>query len=306
MSCFGHWWGGYSFGPRFSTGLVPWFVVIDNSRRTGETVCAGPSELRVRASGKALELSVGALLLFVSIAINALGAADRNTSLWNVQPQNIDSHPDRNWDWRQPQFLAGFLHPPFPNVVPLLQQPQLMRRNRESELFFWYGWSIGRTPISLDRRVRCALVFAMAHPVDTQLTMRVVGFIVPGRPRQRVTVALNATPVGKFEIADNLAREYELQLPATVLRDQNVLTFTLPDAASPQSLRLGNDPRKLGLAMYWLRFTARYPRHQWPRPTKWNCLAGGAILVVSRLWLCPQDIRKQSRHRRPDDRSRSG
>src|ERR1700730_10520406 len=28
MSCYDHWWGGYSYGPRFSTSLVPWFVVL--------------------------------------------------------------------------------------------------------------------------------------------------------------------------------------------------------------------------------------------------------------------------------------
>jgi hypothetical protein len=87
--------------------------------------------------------------------------------------------------------------------------------------------------------------------------MRVVGFIVPGQPRQRVTVTLNATVVARFEIVDDRPHEYSIQLPATVIREQNVLTFNLPDAASPESLRLGKDTRKLGLAMYSLKFRAR-------------------------------------------------
>ena len=54
-----------------------------------------------------------------------------------------------------------------------------------------------------------------------------------------------------------LEREYQIELPARMLRSQNVLTFTLPDATSPQRLGLSKDSRKLGLALYWLKFTAR-------------------------------------------------
>jgi hypothetical protein len=64
-----------------------------------------------------MELSLGALLLVASISINAFGAADRDTALWNIRPQNIDLHPERNWDWREPQFLA-LLQPPSLDAVP--------------------------------------------------------------------------------------------------------------------------------------------------------------------------------------------
>src|SRR6202022_2765470 len=115
--------------------------------------------------------------------------------------------------------------PPFPDVVPLLQE-QIDVTRPESDPFFWYGWSPAEQQFRWTDGYEATLVFVMEHPGDTQLTMRVVGFIVPGRPRQRVTVALNATPLGKFEIADNLAREYTIQLPASALRDRNVVTFT--------------------------------------------------------------------------------
>ena len=35
VSCLIHWWGGHSFGARFSTGLVPWFVLLAMLRFTG-------------------------------------------------------------------------------------------------------------------------------------------------------------------------------------------------------------------------------------------------------------------------------
>ena len=203
MSCFGHWWGGYSYGPRFSTGLVPWFVVVAVLAVQARRICLEKHGPAISRLGKKLELSVGALLLLASIAINAFGAADRNTALWNVRPQNIDLHPERNWDWRQPQFLAGFLHPPFPDVVPPVQE-QIDVTKPESDPFFWYGWSAAEPQFRWNDGYEAALVFAMSNPRDTLLTMKATGFLVPGRAKQRVSIALNATVVGNFEIADDL------------------------------------------------------------------------------------------------------
>jgi hypothetical protein len=39
------------------------------------------------------------------------------------------------------------------------------------------------------------------------------------------------------------------------LKQQNILTFRLPNAASPESLRLSIDQRQLGLAVKWIKFS---------------------------------------------------
>lgn len=256
MSCFGHWWGGYSYGPRFSTGLAPWFVVLAILGVQARRIALAKDAQDFSRLGKGLELSVGALLLSVSVAINAFGAADRNTAYWNVRPQNIDLHPERNWDWRQPQFLAGVLHPPFPDAVPLLPE-QIDVTKPESDPFFWYGWSAAEPQFRWTDGHEATLVFAIKNPRDTLLTLKAGGFVVPGRPTQRVSVALNGQVLKDFTITDELAREYTFELPAGLLKEKNVLTFTLLDAQSPQSLGLSKDPRELGLALYWLKFTAR-------------------------------------------------
>ena len=256
MSCFGHWWGGYSYGPRFSTGLVPWFVVVAILGVQARRLWIEKHSEAVTQLIRGLEASAGVVLLLASVAINGLGAVDRNTVLWNVRPRNIDLHPERNWDWRQPQFLAGFLHPPIPDVVPPLLE-QIDATKAEAEPFLWYGWSAAESQFRWNDGSEAALVFAMQSPRDTILTMRAGGFVVPGSAQQRVRVALNGQVLRNFSILDEPAREYTIELPASLLREKNVLTFTLPDARSPQSLGLGNDPRKLGLALYWLKFTAR-------------------------------------------------
>ena len=106
VSSFNHWWGGHSFGPRLTTGLVPWFVLLGilgvgaMLRQREERASASPARWRI-------ELACGVLLVLASAFINTRGATSHATWLWNMRPAEIDQHPERLWDWNQPQFLAG-------------------------------------------------------------------------------------------------------------------------------------------------------------------------------------------------------
>jgi hypothetical protein len=113
VSSFNHWWGGHSFGPRFTTGLVPWFVLLGT---LGTSAMLKWREEKAEASrvGWRAQLACGALLLVMSAFINTRGATSHATWLWNMRPLEIDQHPERLWDWRQPQFLAGILPAPPP------------------------------------------------------------------------------------------------------------------------------------------------------------------------------------------------
>jgi hypothetical protein len=92
-----HWWGGYQYGPRLFTDVVPFLVlmavpVIDNAFRD--------------ASRRPLLAAGTAALLLWSVFANAEGALFRSTTCWNVTP-DVDSHPGRVWSWSDPQVLAG-------------------------------------------------------------------------------------------------------------------------------------------------------------------------------------------------------
>lgn len=105
VSGFSPWWAGHAYGPRYSTGLVPWFAVLGivalKSRLTW--IEKHPATKRVF---RTIELVAGGLLLFGSLFINALGATAHRTWLWNSRPVNVDASPERVWDWKHPQFLA--------------------------------------------------------------------------------------------------------------------------------------------------------------------------------------------------------
>lgn len=95
VSSFPIWWGGFSFGPRLLTDAVPWFVLL--------TIIGLKAALR---NLRGPEFVAGALLLALSIGINGRGAISEATAMWNVRPASVDEHPERLWDWRDPQFLA--------------------------------------------------------------------------------------------------------------------------------------------------------------------------------------------------------
>jgi hypothetical protein len=105
-SGFPHWYGGHSYGPRLMTGVVPWLVLLG---AFGVQAMLTECEKRVsvkRPASWRRQNALGAALLLVSMIINALGATEHATSLWNIRPVDVDQQPARIWDWRHPQFLA--------------------------------------------------------------------------------------------------------------------------------------------------------------------------------------------------------
>lgn len=54
---------------------------------------------------------------------------------------------------------------------------------------------------------------------------------------------------GRLELFEAIPRVFEVELPAGVLTRGNVLTFGLPDAASPRNFGIDADECRLGIAV---------------------------------------------------------
>lgn len=246
------WWGGHAFGARFTTGLVPWFVLL--------AIIGIQAMLESRLSdsstnaNRRMELTAGATLLLLSITINGLGAIDRSTWTWNMRPSNIDQRPERLWDWRQPQFLAGFLRPPSPAAMSAIRFGSIDFSKPESDSYLWYGWSAAETEYRWTDGKEAALLFGLTPVTDIQLQMKLTPFLPKGKiSEQRVYLTLNGQRMETLVLKKDEASEYKLILPKEVLRERNLLIFGLPDANSPKSLGVSDDPRQLGIAMYWIQ-----------------------------------------------------
>jgi len=95
-----NWWAGHSYGPRFFTDitpifalfLIPWFEQWDGLSRFARVAFV--------------------TLALIGFAIHLRGGWSQAVIQWNVDPVNIDAHPERNWDWSDPPFLRWRVRDP--------------------------------------------------------------------------------------------------------------------------------------------------------------------------------------------------
>lgn len=251
ISGFAHWWGGASFGPRFSTDAVPWLVLLG--------IIGVRAMLNWREQNQpslvnwSVQLACGAILLVASIFINSRGALSLETWRWN--PGDVSQLGNKLWDWRQPQFLAGLIAPPLDrDYAPISVDRQIdFTKPEQSNQYLWYGWSNAEKDLRWTEGREATLVFALNNTSDLTLKMKVLPFIREGLiDQQRILIDLNGTPIDSVLFSQNQDAELSVSLPGNLLRRENILKFRLPDAASPELLKISTDQRMLGFAIYWI------------------------------------------------------
>ena len=103
------WWGGWSYGPRMLTDLLPylmyWLIPV-------VAVLFGSDHSNYKTPPLSASKVLWLRLTFIALAgfslvIHARGANITETFDWNRYPANVDIYPERLWDWRDVQFLRG-------------------------------------------------------------------------------------------------------------------------------------------------------------------------------------------------------
>jgi hypothetical protein len=240
----GDWWGGASYGPRYTSELVPWFVLL--------AVIAVDAMRQAQVRLTKLKI-IGGGLLTLSVFINARGALSPATWKW-TQPVSDEQMRALLWDWRHPQFLAGLQLPPAPVQAPLVESGLRLEFGTPAvEKYLWYGWSGPEPGFRWTDGHEAAIVFRTNPSKQHKFRIRAAPFIGGSVNAQKVTLTLNGERLREFELT--AGQEFELTIPASNLGTNNVLTFQLPNAASPRSLGLSDDDRLLGLRVEWLEFS---------------------------------------------------
>jgi len=250
------WWGGGCYGARLTTDLVPWFVLL--------TILGTSAMLRWKTRPEAhasmlnwrVPLVAGLVLLAFSIFINARGAISQETVNWeNWRWQRPIGERDTAsfWEWRYPQFLAGLLHPPLPDSFPVAEG-QIDLGSDQSTRFLWYGWSGSERPTRWTDGHQAAIIFARPGSTDVLLEMQLAPFVGGNVQEQNVHVYLNEKSLVWLNLTGAWTRNVSLTLPANLLREKNVLRFSLPNASSPYAAGIGEDERLLGIKVEWVRF----------------------------------------------------
>lgn len=258
VSGFSHWWGGHCFGPRFTTGLLPWLVLL---AILGIEALLGWRRERQASNRQArwkAQLVAGVALLFISMVINARGAMSHATWLWNSRPVGIDEFPERLWDWRQPQFMAGWLPQALPRQFPPAAD-FFDFSTPASDPYLWYGWStsVREEPFRWSDGKEAVMIFRLDRIRDLKLRIKLFPFISKGQvEQQRIVFRLNDRPLETLLIKEEGVNEYEVRLPKNLLAEKNLLVFGLPDAVAPKTLGLGIDTRELGIGVFWVSLLA--------------------------------------------------
>jgi hypothetical protein len=253
-SAYEQWWGGNSFGPRFLTDVAPCFAllaVLGLAARSG--------------AWRRAEAAAGLLLVAASVFINGRGALSEDTWRWNKQPQDISDSRWRLWDWRQPQFMAGWRAPLWlARATPLPLPGRIDFTAPEADAYLRDGWS-GPEPAHRWNDGREALVFfGLAAPQDVELSLNLGAFLVPGRlDEQTVAIELNGQTLDTLRLTDDRMRVCSYAVRAAQLRQNNTLRLLLPNAAAPSGFRdnpASADTRLLGVRVAWLEIKPQEAR----------------------------------------------
>ncbi|MCU1263784.1 MAG: putative rane protein [Acidobacteria bacterium] len=252
VSSFKHWWGGVSYGPRLTTDLAPWLVLL--------TILGVRAMLREpvqRTARRRSELALGALLLALGIFIHGRGATSVSTLRWNDYPKDDAGMEAKIWDWRQPQFLAGLIQKPPPKNHPRLSgETRIDMATTAADKYLWDGWGRPEAGFRWTDGQDANVIFALDEISDLGLKINVAPLIVPGWISEQILqIELNGQAVETVTLNQPEYTELDLDLPKAVLQHQNILTFHLPHATSPAALKLSIDQRQLGLAIKWIEFS---------------------------------------------------
>lgn len=99
VSSYPHWWAGHSFGPRFLCDMIPYFLYF-------LTPCFTET-FKMHSIKKTIYCFTFVAAVAFSFFVHYRGATNPLAVSWNVFPVNVDSQPDRIWDWKDMQFLRG-------------------------------------------------------------------------------------------------------------------------------------------------------------------------------------------------------
>ena len=87
LSKYAVWWGGHCFGPRYWTDVMPLLAVL---------LAFGMD--RAAARSRAL-FALFLVAIALAMGVQMIGAFCY-PSTWNFEPENVDTHHERLWDWR--------------------------------------------------------------------------------------------------------------------------------------------------------------------------------------------------------------
>ncbi|HVR70087.1 MAG TPA: hypothetical protein VMT87_04510 [Vicinamibacteria bacterium] len=248
---FDHWWGGFSYGPRLLTGLVPWAVLVGVLVTRARLDAAAETGTR---RPRRLERLAVAVVCAWSVLVNGRGALSADTERWNVDPVDVDAYPSRVWDWRDPQFLTGLRRKP----APLLHAGVPMAFGQlAADGLFGEGWSAPEGSMRWSVAPRAALLVRWPRAGPLLLRLRVrpapAWAAAGGQP---LALWLDGRELARWHLSETGPVVVAAPLEADGPAQEHRLELRVPDI--PAGAGGAGDARPLRTGVYSLRLD-RFP-----------------------------------------------
>nr|WP_321418855.1 glycosyltransferase family 39 protein [uncultured Methanomethylovorans sp.] len=94
------WWGGYCYGPRFLTGMLPIIIIY-------QAIFLHYAETKFSLGMKRTVRSIFCVLFIVSLFVQIIGAFYYPNGYWDAEP-NIDENSERLWKWNDNQIMTTY------------------------------------------------------------------------------------------------------------------------------------------------------------------------------------------------------
>jgi hypothetical protein len=244
-------WAGWSFGPRYFSDMLPYFMYFMT-----------PALVMMRSleGHKKTSLTVlFAVLMLISFFIHYRGANDWSTAEWNSNPVSIDNQPSRVWNISDIQFLRGFKQQYLPYFLDYKSDLDI---GGDDELYIQnfnvkekaldnttFRWTKDASTIRL--KVQGAsksykIQIRMATVLGYNLTSGVgaINLLVGNQ------VVATGVPLGKdFAI-------YTFNVSKEIISGKDTVDITIQTKAWQPSVMLGTeDGRYLGVIVDWINLT---------------------------------------------------
>ena len=239
---FGVWWAGWSYGPRFLTGMLPALAMFLGLYIKDIT-------FGIKNRKNLLVVCIFSILLIWSVLAQIVGAFYYPNGMWDANP-NVDHHPEKCWYWNDTQIMRSFnagIIPPG-NYIKALQTIANLPQDIIASGNLGKGWyGIETWDGTSTRWMENDALVTLYSPVNgtANLSLRLTSFY---RPR---TLEIYAGNESALRANVSSAGFEDMTASIHLMKGTNIVSFHIPEGCErPRDKpELKNeDTRCLGLA----------------------------------------------------------
>ncbi len=253
ISAFPHWWGGYSYGPRLQSDLLPWLYTISVfvlSTPKGKDCSKENAQDFIKYSFYSSAV--------LSVIVHLYGATSIVSWKWNELPKPVDAYPERLWDWKNPQLLSSWTNASPPANLPEIAVGESVKfAEKFGGPLLWNGWDVYPSEAAIwTDGLSSQIIFSSDIGSNAELILTGRPFVYPGYiDSQSIELLVNGKEVFEGELDFGEIAPLRFPLPGS---DDNryIVELNVPTAKSPQELGINSDKRVMGYLLSELRIIA--------------------------------------------------